>query len=612
MKMLTVRTRLFPLLTLTAFLVASQAAAAQDGSLLDYAQPVEGRLGAAEADTYRFQAETGDRVLVTMTAAGGEMDPFLQLYDPQGRLIAEDDNGAGKYDAQIDGVIIAEAGTYTVTATNRAGAAPGGTMGEYGLIINEAGQIIAFHGGGVVANVPDGGLLASPGVQNYELSQPWDTNEIGYTILNTLPGFSEADIRTVIEESFAAWAQNSPLTFFETDDPNAHIVIQFGSIDGSSNVLGQACPPSSPCAGQVEFDLDENWTLREPQFFNDISFLAVATHEFGHALGLLHSNDPAALMYPQYSPYNLQPADDDIAGLQRLYGRGTGTVLNPTPQPGAGASSGDVVVGTITDSAFVHYWDFDVTAGEPVTLTMQSAGGGLDPFLVLLDFNDNVLAFDDDGGAPSTGGLLDAQLRNIAFPETGTYTVAATRYLQAQGGSTGEYQLSITYGRVADPASAASPTGQPSGSVNGGVRVAFGDETALSSAIPLESVLTGQFADSLTPTTQTLTGRVSAGQTYAWSHTWCAASTRALDAAFRSGQTTTFSVNGRATPASNVNRVFTERDGLFCATDYVLLNGWEGDRIRLSVTMTLPAPVFDGFNVYDAGDYVYVYDLAIE
>ena len=55
----------------------------------------------------------------------------------------------------------------------------------------------------------------------------------------------------------------------------------------------------------------------------------VATHELGHALGLNHSGDPAATMYPSYSYCSQEMRSlgaDDIAGARSLYGNGS-------PQP---------------------------------------------------------------------------------------------------------------------------------------------------------------------------------------------------------------------------------------------------------------------------------------
>ena len=564
------------------------ASAQQGGIPLRYGEPVEGELAASATDTYILDASAGDKPVIATSAKGSEIDPVVRLYDPAGQLIGEDDNGGGKLNAYLEGIVLSQDGAYTVEVTNQSE----GQGGGYALVVYKADELLPFHG--------DSGVAQGGDYLSYELSRPWPYTDLTYRIADSGEGTYSPDVVEVIRMAFQAWADNTPLTFREVTSDGADIEIQFGYIDGPTQVLGEACPPSSPCAGSVVLDTGEQWVLLEPNHSGEISLLGVATHELGHAIGLLHSDDPSALMYPQYSPYNLQPSADDIRGVQRLYGAGTGSVTPSTPAAGA---AGDAVQAEIAGDVYVHFWDFDVNAGETVTIRMEELSGGLDPLLILIDANDNVLAYDDDGG-----GGFDAELRNISFPQSGTYTVAATRYQQAQGYTTGEYELTIHYGALDEPTPAA---GSPDTPADGSVQVSPVSPDRIAQFPTLDSALASSFAESTSPRVQTVSGTVQRDQSYVWDVTWCAADESTL-ASNLAAMDVQFAAAGQPVDARDV-AVYTDTSGeLACAHHVLLLSSWSGQRVSLAATLAIREPVFDGFRIYNSGDYTYQVEISVD
>uniref|UniRef100_A0AAZ3SWZ1 Matrix metalloproteinase-14 n=1 Tax=Oncorhynchus tshawytscha TaxID=74940 RepID=A0AAZ3SWZ1_ONCTS len=87
------------------------------------------------------------------------------------------------------------------------------------------------------------------------------------------------------------------------------------------------------CSTTDNFDKDKKFGFCPNRGY---SLFLVAAHEFGHALGLDHSNIRDALMYPMYSyveDFSLH--EDDVEGIHYLYGSKTGPDPIPTiPSPG--------------------------------------------------------------------------------------------------------------------------------------------------------------------------------------------------------------------------------------------------------------------------------------
>ncbi|KAM3869175.1 collagenase 3 [Diretmus argenteus] len=153
----------------------------------------------------------------------------------------------------------------------------------------------------------------------------WNNNNITFRIENYTPDLNKADVDRAIRNALNIWAAVTPLTFKKLHKGNADIMIGFGSkehgdynpFDGPDGLLAHAYPPGKGIGGDTHFDEDEHWSKDSTAY----NLFIVATHEFGHALGLSHSTDPGALMYPVYSYGKGYPlSEDDIDGIQDLYG----------------------------------------------------------------------------------------------------------------------------------------------------------------------------------------------------------------------------------------------------------------------------------------------------
>jgi len=104
--------------------------------------------------------------------------------------------------------------------------------------------------------------------------------------------------------------------------------IRIGAISFETNQLAHAYAPGDnddyygSINGDIHFNVDKNWVdnLFEDGTTETFDFFTVALHEIGHALGLGHSNNGAAVMASGYTGAKRTLQPDDIAGIQALYG----------------------------------------------------------------------------------------------------------------------------------------------------------------------------------------------------------------------------------------------------------------------------------------------------
>ncbi|KAL7023987.1 hypothetical protein ACKWTF_012864 [Chironomus riparius] len=178
----------------------------------------------------------------------------------------------------------------------------------------------------------------------------WKVKALTYRISKYPKRLNKDDVDKEVAKAFSVWSEYTDLTFTAKKSNPVHIDIRFETgehgdgdpFDGQGGTLAHAYFPVY--GGDAHFDDAEQWTINSGRGTN---LFQVAAHEFGHSLGLSHSDVRSALMAPFYRGYDpvFRLDSDDIQGIQALYGKksgsssgsgsGSGSGSKPAPGPSA-------------------------------------------------------------------------------------------------------------------------------------------------------------------------------------------------------------------------------------------------------------------------------------
>jgi len=161
-------------------------------------------------------------------------------------------------------------------------------------------------------------------------SSSWATLPVSYSIVSLSTQMSAQESIKAIQNAFALWENNCGVSFNEVRT-DGNILISFGKsdhgcpypFDGPGGTLAHAYAPppnGGDFPGDAHFDEDESWSVNIPMQHGQIDFETQAAHEFGHSIGLNHSQVRTALMFPNYLGPHRHLDVDDINRAIALYG----------------------------------------------------------------------------------------------------------------------------------------------------------------------------------------------------------------------------------------------------------------------------------------------------
>lgn len=354
-------------------------ASADSGSALRYGDSVIGEIGSTEPQLYyTFRAGRGDVLTLQMRRLSGDLDPFLQVTDSTGRVLAENDEiiGSGSLDAAIDSLIIDANGVYVIIAS-RFGGGAGDSGGDFLLTLDTAAN----------SALGTSALLAIPLEPDQTVSGALSNER--YAQFYRFEGRRD----DVISVRMARTSDGNLDSFLAIADASLRELSSNDDTAGSQNAA------------------IENFVLPA-----DGMYYIIATR--------------------------YERANGATAGGYTLQMENTGSVFSGVETGALRLEYGSSVVGFIEDAAPETLYAFQGQQGDVITLAMSRSDGNLDPFLTLLDSSMNVLASDDDSAGqqnaridrftlPSTGIYYVRASRftnpDGGIPTSGTYLLVLAR-----------------------------------------------------------------------------------------------------------------------------------------------------------------------------------------
>ncbi len=432
-------------------MVGASLTLAQDAAprKLRFGETVTGTLDATNfAQVYTFDAQADSTVTLVATSKTKGLTLALLLTNAAGETLARTSDLA-KPEVAIRDFKIAVDGAYYATVIRGTGVQ--GTQGSFSLALT-----------GAAAAAPGAVTLT----QGLTVALVWGTTDnLSLEVRDPVGGAANFRTPSVTSGGHFSGMVNANCVNTTAESPTETISWPSGNVPGGSYEIivyfNQACPPAGGTAPATEAATPLAASGGPVNFAVTVTVDGKVLEPIRGSLSL-NQQYVASFVLAGPDQVTLNPGGPNLGIDLTPF---SGKIGSPTAL-GTRTST----TGTLDRNNPADAWSMQIASNaRPITVTLEATSGSLDPFLVLIGPDGNVVASNDDA-SPTT---RNAEIASLTLPE-GRYTILATRFALSIGGTEGSYALSInTTGRVS-PTAAAAGTGAATPTVAAGTGLPTG------------------------------------------------------------------------------------------------------------------------------------------
>ncbi len=471
-------------------LLPLQSMQAQGTNTIAYQQTVAGRItNDMFRVVYTFQGRKGDIIDATLSQTDGTLDPVLLLADDQNNLLAVADDSASDFNASLLSVSLPNDSTYFLIVT-RFGQERGLTVGGYSLTLALAGvaggpDVFLQYGNSLV------GEIDNTQFQHIYAFRANRGDVIDITMqrisgnLDALLILADANGKVLLsndEDADSPGTLDAGIRNLRIEETGNYelVATRFGKAAGQSHggfslSLNRLPPETLGKVPEKAILLDYGTTTKGVIDSNNVLHFYLIEAKRGDILTIdverTDGNlDPILALYTEdlkelatndsgirgqnarISGYAV-PADGNYILMVSRFNRDTGITagsfsLSLTGRTGVTVGAGGKLTlqyssaanAIISDGNAAQEYTFAASAGDIVSVKMDTTSGNLLPELILLDPSGKQIALDDPG-------TDSAKLTRIKIPSAGNYVIVATRRGRDKGTTQGAYVLTLDNGQ---------------------------------------------------------------------------------------------------------------------------------------------------------------------